>query len=159
VGDHVGAASGRDGHAQRVARERRLAVVREREPDQSPRPQIDHRIQVELAVPRLDLGDVTNPTEVHRDRFEVALQQVRELRRRRVWLSQRAAPAALLRSQTLGSHAFRDRVHRQVVIAVNIDELRGLPYSPAYAPNTVSITASSSSRRWRDGDGSPLRCL
>ena len=96
------------------------AIAKTNEPT---RPQIDDRREVKLAFPGLDLGDVTNPTRVHRGRFEIAFQQVRELRRRRVGLRERPTAPLAFSPQTLRPHTLRDGVDRQAVIAVFIDKL------------------------------------
>ena len=67
-----------DGHAQRVTDQRSAHVVGHRPADHATAGEIDHRSQVQPALPGADVRDVAAPRliELERGRSEVPLQQV-----------------------------------------------------------------------------------
>ena len=117
------AAPGGDGHFQRITHQWRPTVLGDREPDQPAAVEVDHRRQVQLAFPGLDLSDVANPRNVRSGRVELAVQQVRELVGRLVRSRKRSPDPLGFGHQALAAHRHRHRFHVEAGPLGSFDQL------------------------------------
>jgi hypothetical protein len=107
-----------DGHLERFDDELGAHVLGHRPADDPARVAVDHDGQVELALPRRDLGQIGDPQPIRRGRVEVARDQIR--RRAHTTHADRrlAAPADQQAAQAGLAHQPRNALAARVDAAV-----------------------------------------
>jgi hypothetical protein len=151
----VGAAAA-DGHLERVDDELGPEVVGERPADDPAAVEVDHRRQVQPALPRPDVGDIRRPQPVRLGRVEVALHEIRRGADTRH--ADRRAPAAAfdLSGQAGAAHQPLDALaaHTDAVIQAQLRVHARRPIG-LQAPLVIcpirSVSAASARARGDDG--------
>ena len=158
VHDHPGhvPAAHRHRHDQRGVGQLRVMMLGQGEPEHPAGGRVQHRREVQLALIGVDIGAVAVPLLVDLGRGEVPLDQVPApasglspagVVARRLFVRRAARPISRSRAATVFLLTAQPASFRSAV-------MRGEPYLPSCAPNSLLISALSRSRRAARG-GSP----